>query len=68
MTRAEAAKAKAQADAKAKAARAKASACRNKCMKRVPSVERVKGWLSKPLPVTKHDLSKTVLSPRFCIS
>ena len=24
--------------------------------------------MSKPLPVTKHDLANTVLSPRFCIS
>ena len=30
--------------------------------------EQEKGWLSKQTPVTKQDLSNTVLSPRVCIS
>ena len=40
---------------------------RSKCWE-LSKIEHEKGRLSKPFPVTKHDLSNTILSPRFCIS
>ena len=47
--------------------RAKDSTLQQKCWD-MSIAEYNKGWLSKPTPVTQHDRTFTVLSPRFCIS